>query len=406
MVRFSGWFAAVIVAVGSAGAAWMVSARADEPAERRLEGEHGVVCRLPGERFGYFAWPTLARMDDGRLLVASSGLRVEHVCPFGKTVLHESRDDGRTWSKSRVIQDSPIDDRDAGILNLGGDSLLVSWFRSDTRKEADEDWIKKWFPADEREAWKQVFSGWTDAMVEPLIGSWVMRSDDGGQTWGQAVRAPVSAPHGPIRLAGGDLLYLGKPYGSWDEMKNGAIAAARSSDGGKTWQVVGRVPVAPQTDASNYHEPHVVELPSGRLLAAIRLDDASGKPLAAAGMPHFTIMQTESTDGGATWSMPRWLGFKGAPPHLLRHSSGALVMSYGYRHGPNNGQRVAISRDDGRTWQADWVLRGDAPHWDLGYPSTAELADRSLITVYYQQAAKDEKCSLLWSRWKLPAAAP
>jgi len=400
IARSTGWFATVIVAVSSAGAGWVGSARAAEPVPRSLEAEHGVICRLPGERFGYFGWPTVARLDDGRLLVVSSGLRSEHVCPFGKTVLHESRDDGRTWSASRVIQDSPIDDRDAGIVNLGGDSLLVSWFRSDTRKYVDDDFI----PAAERETWKQVFAGWSDAMVEPLIGSWVMRSDDGGKNWSEPARAPVSAPHGPIRLAGGDLLYVGKLFGTWDEMGNGRIAAARSSDGGKTWKVVGRVPVAPRTDASNYHEPHVVELPSGRLVAAIRLDDAPGKPMAAAGIPHFTILQSESTDGGATWSMPRWLGFKGSPPHLLRHSTGALVMTYGFRHGPNNGQRVAISRDDGRTWQADWILRGDGPDGDLGYPSTVDLADGSLLSVYYQKAAQDEKCSLLWSHWKLPAA--
>ena len=75
--------------------------RAAESETRVLRAEHGVVCRLPGERFGYFAWPTVARMDDGTLLVVSSGLRSEHVCPFGKTVLNVSRDDGRTWSPSR-----------------------------------------------------------------------------------------------------------------------------------------------------------------------------------------------------------------------------------------------------------------------------------------------------------------
>jgi hypothetical protein len=30
-------------------------------------------------------------------------------------------------------------------------------------------------------------------------------------------------------------------------------------------------------------------------------------------------------------------------------------------------------------------------------------ADGSLLTVCYQKAAKGEKCSLLWSKWKLPA---
>jgi len=396
---FFGAAASALVAAVAGAVDTQPAAAAAAP--RTLEAEHGVVCRLPGERFGYFGWPTVTRMDDGRLVVVSSGLRSEHVCPFGKTVLHESRDDGRTWSESRMIQDSPIDDRDAGIVNLGGNSLLVSWFRSDTRKYADDDWI----PEKERATWPAIFKDWTDDIVEPLIGSWVMRSDDVGVTWGKPVRVPVSAPHGPIRLADGDLLYVGKLYGTWADMGNGQIAVARSGDGGDSWRVVGRVPVAPRTEAANYHEPHVVELPSGRLVAAIRLDDAPGNPMSAAGIPHFTIMQTESCDGGTTWSLPRWLGFKGSPPHLLRHSSGAVVMTYGYRDKPY-GQRVAVSRDDGKTWQADWILRGDGPDGDLGYPSTVELADGSLFTLCYQKAANDEKCSLLWSRWRLPVVEP
>ena len=372
-----------------------IVALADGPAApRTIDAEHGVVCRLPGERFGYFGWPTVARTDDGRLLVVSSGLRAAHICPFGKTVLHESTDDGRTWSESRVIQDALIDDRDAGIVNLGGKALLVSWFRSDTRQYDPK-----------RSKWPKVFDAWTDEEVASLVGSWVMRSDDGGATWGEPVRAPVSAPHGPIRLRNGDLLYLGKPFGTWADMEVAHITAARSTDGGRTWKAAGQVPVAPRTDASNYHEPHVVELPSGRLVGAIRLEGAGGKPLAAAGIPHFTIMQTESDDGGKTWSTPRWLGFEGSPPHLLRHSSGALVMTYGYRNKPY-GQRVAISRDDGATWETDLIVRADGLDTDLGYPSTVELADGSLFTVCYQRPiGSGETCALLWSRWKLPAAA-
>ncbi len=364
---------------------------------RKLTAEHGVVCRLPGERFGYFGWPTVARLDDGTLAVASSGLRAEHVCPFGKTVLNVSKDDGRTWSGPRVIQDSMIDDRDAGIVSLGANRLLVTWFRSDTRIYGDA----KWLPEAERQAWGAIFAGWSDAQVSPLLGSWVMVSDDGGATWSAPLRAPVSAPHGPIRRRNGDLLYLGKLYGTWEEMGNGVIRAARSRDGGRTWQAEGAVPVHPQTDPANYHEPHVVELPSGRLLGMIRIENHGGRDLTASGIPSFSLMQTESDDGGRTWTTARPLGWHGSPPHLLRHSSGVLVLTYGYRQAPF-GQRVAFSRDDGVTWDHDWIIRDDGPDGDLGYPSTVELCDGSLFTVCYQKAAAGEKCSLLWSRWQQP----
>ena len=104
------------------------------------------------------------------------------------------------------------------------------------------------------------------------------------------------------------------------------------------------------------------------------------------------------------WTSPdnsRPLGFHGSPPHLLRHSAGALVLTYGYRQAPY-GQRVALSRDDGATWERDWIIRDDGPDGDLGYPSTVELADGSLFTVCYQKVSGDRKCSLLWSRWQPP----
>lgn len=377
---------------------------------KRLDVQNGTVCRLPGERLGFFGWPTVARLEDGLLMVASSGLRSQHICPWGKTVLNISHDDGRTWSKPGVIQDSMIDDRDAGLVNLGGSEVLVSWFRSDTRQYADIAWAP--FPEWARE-WEEAsaFATWTDETVAQLAGSWVMRSHDAGQTWGDPIRVPVSAPHGPIRLRSGELLYLGKPYGTWTDMNNAGITAARSADTGYTWQLLGQVPVHPSTDSANYHEPHLVELPSGRLLGMIRIEDHAGKDLKAAGIPSFSLMQTESDDGGRTWTVPRSLGFHGSPPHLLRHSSGMLILSYGYRQAPY-GQRVALSHDDGATWDADWILRDDGPNgsgdlwrwweYDLGYPSTVELADGSLLTAYYQKAAEGEKCSLLWSRWQLP----
>jgi len=367
-----------------------------------LVAEHGVVCRLPHEKLGYFGWPTVARLDDGTLLVASSGLRSSHVCPWGKTVLNVSHDEGRTWSAPRVINDSPLDDRDAGIVSLGGQRLLVSWFVTDNRGQADDARLRQLFGDAEAESWRPTLAALTDEIANRHQGAWVMLSADAGATWGAPIRVPVTSPHGPIGLRNGDLLYLGKPFVASHELVDSIITAVRSSDGGYTWQKVGEVPLYPGTITSNYHEAHVLELPTGKLLGVIRLEKAPGAngDVTQAGLIHFSTLLTESSDGGCTWSLPRSLGY-GSPPHLLRHSSGALILTYGYRQ-PGYGQRVGISHDDGQNWAWDWIIRDDAPDWDLGYPSTAELADGSLFTVYYQRFAAGEHCSLLWSRWQLP----
>ena len=363
--------------------------------EKRIPVEHGIVCRLPGERLGYFGWPSVARMEDGALVVASSGLRSQHVCPWGKTVLNYSQDQGRTWSAPQVIQDSPIDDRDAGVICLGGRRLLVTWFTSDTRLYASAPWL----PEQERDEWHATLSAWSDSLVAKWLGSWILRSDDGGETWDGPWRAPVSAPHGPICLRSGILLYLGKDS---QEMGTGHILAAQSADRGRTWEILSQVPLYPGTEPASYHEPHVVELPDGRLIGMIRLENAGPQAdVTQAGLVSFSLLQTDSVDGGRSWSEPRPLGFHGSPPHLLRHSSGVLICVYGYRQ-PGYGQRLMLSRDDGRTWDHDWILRKDGPDSDLGYPSTVELQDGSLLTVYYQKYAPGEKCSLLWSRWNMP----
>jgi hypothetical protein len=361
---------------------------------------HGIVCRLPpSEKLSYFGWPTLTRLADGTLHVVASGFRSAHACPFGQTVLVSSRDDGRTWSAPRSINDSPLDDRDAGIVSLGGAGLLVSWFTSENRQFLKD---PSWQGKEEVETWRPTLEALTEEQIRQNQGSWVMRSEDGGATWGARARSLVTSPHGPLRLRDGSLLYLGKPYTTKEELSVSTISAARSVDRGSSWTVLGQVPLAPGTHSANYHEPYAIELPSGRILGLIRVENHAGKDLPA-GIPSFSMVQTVSDDGGRAWSVPRPLGFHGSPPHLLRHSSGTLILSYGYREKPW-GQRAALSRDDGETWSHDHVIRDDGPDWDLGYPSTVELGDGSMLTVCYQKAAAGEKCSLLWSRWRLPSA--
>ena len=369
---------------------------------KRLSAEHGIVCRLPDEYLGYFGWPSVERLENGKLIVASSGLRAEHICPHGKTVLNSSTDDGATWSSPKVIQDSPIDDRDAGLLDLGDGNVLLTWASVDNRLQLEQPDIKQAFidmvGEDEVESWTKTLLALPVEEAKKFIGSWALHSTDNGETWGEKVRVPLYTPHGPIRLIDGDLLHFGNRFVvDRDELDESSIRAARSSDDGRTWTEIGEVPLFPDTKSSNYTEPHVVQLPSGKLIGMIRGEGDMG----IAGVMNFSIMQTESEDGGKSWTVPRPLNFHGSPPHVMRHSSGALILIYGYRLVPF-GQRVAISNDDGATWESDWILRDDGPDWDLGYPSTVEMPDGSLFSVYYQKVGDDYRNSLQWTRWTLP----
>src|SRR5581483_1306533 len=78
----------------------------------------------------YHGWPTLVKRRDGELLVAYSGGREAHVCPFGRVELIRSSDDGKSWSWPEVMMDTPIDDRDAGLCETQSGALLLTTFTS------------------------------------------------------------------------------------------------------------------------------------------------------------------------------------------------------------------------------------------------------------------------------------
>ncbi|MBR5366529.1 MAG: exo-alpha-sialidase [Clostridia bacterium] len=353
------------------------------------EAEHGIVNRSPHSFFRYHGWPSVAIDEDGVLYAVDSGFRVSHVCPFGKTCLYRSYDGGRTWSIPMVINDTFLDDRDAGIVSLGGKRLLVTWFSHPAKAYLTHyaEGIRSLGPAAagmlaEFEKIPEEFAAG---------GSFIRLSEDGGETWGETIKVPVSAPHGPNTLRDGSLLYLGKAMFT-DELPDGALAAYRSADSGHTWEKLSELAIPDGTKPDNFHEPHVVELASGRLLGMIRAEGA-GVPFG------FTMYETHSDDGGLTWSPLNCLGVFGSPPHLLVHSSGAVICTFGYRAVPF-GERALVSHDDGATWADEYVLHETEPG-DLGYPATVELPDHSLFTVYYQRVEGDGFTSIQWTRWSL-----
>ena len=349
----------------------------------------GAICRMPHDNNGYFGWPSIARMDDGTLIAGASGFRYRHICPWGMTTVFFSHDDGKTWSEPMVIHDSPLDDRDVGIVSLKNQIVMATWFTLDPRQFKEI--FERWSDESIKNRMRARLSALTDTTVREHSGSWTRVSFDGGKTWSEPHRCPVSSPHGPILLKNGSLLYLGKQFPGDLIRPWGEVAAAVSIDYGVTWKEIGQVPLPEGCRVDQVHEPHVYEAPDGRLVGVLRVHNTSVG----------TTWQTESTDGGKTWSKPVPMPVNSVPAHLLRHSSGVVICTYGYRHEPY-GQRVIFSKDEGRTWIHDMPLRDDGPDGDLGYPATAELKDGSLITVYYQKAEAGENTSILYTRWNLP----
>ena len=112
-------------------------------------------------------------------------------------------------------------------------------------------------------------------------------------------------------------------------------------------------------------------------------------------------LQTESNDGGRTWTTPRSIGVWGLPSHLLQSADGRLLMTCGHRREPL-GNQARVSSDHGRTWSGPLPISADGANADLGYPVTVQLADRSLLTVWYERMADNNRAVLRQARWPLP----
>jgi sialidase-1 len=349
----------------------LLSAAASAPAFAAAVGNIEIISR----HSKYFhGWPTIARRaSSGELLLVCSGGRERHVCPYGRVELMRSRDEGRSWTAPEVLLDTAIDDRDAGICETAKGTLLVTTFTS----LAYERELEK------HPEWRALHDRVDAAGRKALLDCWMLRSTDGGLTWSSPYRVPVNSPHGPVLLRNGRLLYAGKKL--WSDER---IGVCESKDDGVTWKWLAEIPARPGDDFKQYHELHAVEAADGRLIVQIRNHNKQNDR---------ETLQTESRDGGKSWSVPRALGVWGLPSHLLRTRDGRLVMTYSYRRDPR-GNLARISKDHGQTWSEPITLSSDGKH-DLGYPSTVELKDGSLLTVWYEQMPENPRAVLRQLIW-------
>ncbi|QNN23460.1 exo-alpha-sialidase [Planctomycetales bacterium ZRK34] len=330
------------------------------------------------QRDVYHGWPTVTRRRDGELLLVYSGGRHAHVCPFGRVELMRSGDDGKTWSWPRVLADSAIDDRDAGVIETAKGTLLVTTFTSLAYERLLPKHGEQWAAAHNRLSAEQ---------RHKELGQWIYRSTDGGVTWSARYASLVNSPHGPIQLADGRLLYAGKELWTGDKR----VGVCESTDDGATWTWLAEIPARPGDDAGQYHELHAVETADGRLVCHIRNHNKANAR---------EILQTESTDGGRTWSTPHPIGVWGLPSHLLRLRDGRLLMTYGHRRKPF-GNQARLSADGGLTWSGPLTISADGAGGDLGYPSTVQLDDRKLLTVWYERPADSDKAQLRQATWSI-----
>ena len=304
------------------------------------------VLSRGGDSGPYQAFPDICRLKNGDLYcVFYAGYG--HVSlpdagrgwpKGGRICAVRSRDEGRTWTAPVTIFDDALDNRDPHIASLRDGSLLCSFFS---------------------------LKPGTDGRPYEGVGSQVIRSLDGGNTWDSA--AQTVAPPGwycsaPVRQLPDRSCVLGLYYFGGVGKEFGGVI--RSADTGRTWSAP--IPIGEGQDLPLDAETDVIRLKDGVLLAALRSSKVN---------LHFAT----SHDQGRSWGPACDSGFKGHAPHFTRLKTGEILLTHRLPQ-----TTLHVSRDDARTWEGpieiDSVIGA--------YPSTVELKDGSVLIVYYTEGER------------------
>ena len=256
------------------------------------------------------------------------------------------------------------------------------------------------------------------------VGPYITESKDFGRTWSAPWKLDLSRVwsdgHGwPTRQSivypDGSILLFASNYNR-DQPRRFETWAFRLTDGGHAiaeyWLI-----------GENCHDQSFVLLPSGKIVAALRM---FGLRMSRQELPygyhpewddgnegHDYLAVTESLDGGHTWSPRRPVThYMEVPGHLLVLQDGRLLLTYGVRHYPMGAQAL-ISEDEGETWDVEhrlmlcWfgALCWNAVHpYPNGHPYSAQRADGRIITAYYRTTDPEDSLSTIVEGviWSLP----
>lgn len=344
----------------------------------KLIGPAKIIMSNPEGNRSYFGWPTIAKLRNGTIAVGASGYRLEHICPFGKAVISFSNDNGENYSSPEAIIDTVLDDRDVGLTVFGENGLILTSFNNTVEFQRSNmpqteecfEYINSVSPQEEAEA----------------LGSSFRVSTDNAKTFGKIYKSPVTSPHGPVELNDGSILWVGTVYGENFKIEAYTI----DPESGKT-SFYSKI-ASDGSDKINFDEPHIIQLPDGKIVCHMRVEDEEEKI--------FTLYQTVSYDNGKSWSEPKQIikYDSGAPAHLFLHSSGILISAFSRRTLPY-GIRIILSKDGGETWSDEYTLYENYCSDDLGYPSTVELDDGSLLTVFYAKESEEAPAVIMQQKW-------
>ncbi|MDD3725593.1 MAG: sialidase family protein [Candidatus Ratteibacteria bacterium] len=327
------------------------------------------------EKF-YSAFPSIAKLNNGDLIISFRQAPQRkpystHIDSESKAVTVRSKDSGRTWSDAEIAyeEEGNVGIQDPSIAQLRDGTLIANFF------------------------------SWQVIKIDPfnhyIKGTFVIRSFDNGKNWEkQPIKIEVlnsnynviATSESILELPDGEILI--PLYGRGHKNPSEISFLMRSNNKGESW--TGPFVIAQDPFYNlKFEEPSLCLLPSGKILCMMR-------------EPNGYLYQSESIDGGKSWTIAKRTDIWGYPANLLTLRDGRVLCTYGYRRSPY-GVRGCLSYDGGKSWNLknEIIIRSDGEHGDLGYPSSIEIGNNKILTVYYFHTSQPAS-ELSYSHYSMP----
>jgi predicted neuraminidase len=297
-----------------------------------------VFDRIPGATA--FHASSIAEAPNGDLLVTWYGGSYES-SDDEALYMARRRKGSRAWDAPELLCRDAAHPVGNAIIFVMGKNVWILW----GRMEATQPLL--------------AHTGWDGARLMYRVSS------DNGKTWTKDALFPIET-HGwlprnlPIALPGGEVLV---PLS--DERDNiDKSFFVRTKDDGKSWV---QSQIIPNKNPAG-EQPTVAPRPDGSLLAFVRL-----RP---------TLLQTESTDGGLSWTAAHETDLKcpDSAISLRALRNGHLLLVHNDSDRARTPLSITRSTDGGKTWSAHLAFESNPGEYS--YPSVLQTSDGLIHVVY------------------------
>ncbi len=344
-----------------------------------------------GDQDYYASFPEIIRTKD-KLVVLFENQPLEklknsvhpHYQPFAEHYFAVSKDNCRSW---QITCESPkltnIQHATRCLLPLPNNELLYVKFRYDKpTTESLPTKVQIYNEGLENCVYEQVLEN-----MGPLdvVYPWDVRKLNDGSILLAGYWRDYTVPNDPIEGT--------RFIEPWPEKAfRYTMFFLKGSPDGRNWKFFNQLK---HNHVFGMCEPNLLVFPDGRIVCVIRSEWARGfgdrlpegvhgKGSGREGIGYY-IYQTESLDGGQTWSQAKQLPIWGHPAYLVQLESGNVLMVYGHRRPPYS-IRAILSTDQCRTWDMSTMktlYTFDPGSYDIGYPVATQLDNGRIFCTFY-----------------------